>query len=163
MAIRVNLTAEPEDGESFTGGYDAEGKCLSTETEYSFTMPTTDTVIYALFEGDVFCDIAADVWYLDDVMEAVERGLVVGVTPVTFEGDRLYTRAMTVVMLARLEQADVDNAEPAPFVDVDADAWFAKSINWAYANGIITGRDRATLIRMQASHVRSSSQWWCAT
>lgn len=141
---QVNLTAEPEDGKSFTGWYDAEGKCLSTETEYSFTMPTTDTVIYALFEGDVFCDIAADVWYLDDVMEAVERGLVVGVTPVTFEGDRLYTRAMTVVMLARLEQADVDNAEPAPFVDVDADAWFAKSINWAYANGIITGRDETT-------------------
>ena len=138
---QVPLTAVPNADKAFVGWYDKDGKLLSEEDAYNLTVPNTDTTIYALFEGDVFCDMTDDLWYLDDVMEAVDLGLVDGVTPVTFEGDAFFTRGMAVVMLARLDGADIANAPVSDFVDVEDGAWFADAINWAADAGLVLGKD----------------------
>lgn len=121
------------------GWYNGNGSGLSAETELSFYL-YEDNTVYALFEGDIFCDLKATDWYLDDAMEAYERGLVNGISPVLFGGNRPYTRAMAATMIARLDKANDVGASPAPFTDVDQNAWYAPSVNWAYENGVIKGR-----------------------
>lgn len=63
-------------------------------------------------------------------------------TPVTFGGNKQFTRAMAATMIARLAKADDVAAAPAPFTDVDQGAWYAPSVNWAYENGVIKGRSQ---------------------
>ena len=46
---------------------------------YTFTLEG-DTTVCALFEGDRFIDIPANAWYLEDVMQASEQGLVSGMS-----------------------------------------------------------------------------------
>ena len=150
VGSQVNLSAEPSD--KFSGWYDSYGNLLGTDPNYSFDISSATTV-YALFDGDVFCDLKPTDWYLEEALEAAKRGLVKGTTQVVFDGEAPYTRAMAAVMLARLDQADLSTAPAAPFTDVPQDAWFAKEVNWAYANKVITGRD-ATSFDPDASITR---------
>lgn len=136
----ATLTAQPKDDVSFDGWYDIDGNLLSTERTYYCTL-TEDTQIYALFGGDRFYDIPVNAWYEEDVMEAVDLGLVEGVTPISFCGDMNFSRAMAVVMLARLDGADIANAPASDFEDVDEGAWFADAINWAADAGLVLGKD----------------------
>lgn len=108
------------------------------ENTYSFPAKNNCT-LYALFHGDVFCDLKADDWYLDTALKSVELGLVNGVTPVTFGGEEPINRAMAVVLLARLDGADVSAAPDSGFTDVNEGDWFYGAVNWAYANGITNG------------------------
>lgn len=139
LGSQVNLSAEPAN--KLVGWYNAQGVGLSAEETYSFQLDG-NTTIYALFAGDVFCDLKSTDWYLDDAMEANRRGLVNGLTPVTFGGNKQFTRAMAATMIARLAKADDVAAAPAPFTDVDQGAWYAPSVNWAYENGVIKGRSQ---------------------
>ena len=136
----ATLTAQPKDHVSFDGWYDIDGNLLSTERTYYCTL-TEDTQIYALFGGDRFYDIPVNAWYEEDVMEAVDLGLVEGVTPISFCGDMNFSRAMAVVMLARLDGADIANAPASNFEDVDEGAWFADAINWAADASLVLGKD----------------------
>ena len=104
---------------------------------------TEDCTVYALFAGDKFYDIPVNAWYEEDVMEAVDLGLLEGVTPISFCGDMNFSRAMAVVMLARLDGADIENAPANDFADVDQDAWFADAINWAADTGLVLGKDES--------------------
>lgn len=138
----ITLTATPNEGKSFDGWYDASGTLLSQDTSYSWTV-TEDCTVYALFAGDEFYDIPVNAWYEEDVMEAVDLGLLEGVTPISFCGDMNFSRAMAVVMLARLDGADIENAPANDFADVDQDAWFADAINWAADTGLVLGKDES--------------------
>ena len=53
------------------------------------------------------------------------------------------TRAMLVTILYRAEQPTATYASPA-FADVDKNAWYADSVAWAKANGIVYGTDAVT-------------------
>ena len=140
VGTTATLTAVPNDGASFDGWYDAEGTRLSSDTSYSVLADANKT-LYAMFAGDRFYDIPVNAWYEEDVMEAVDRGMVNGVTPISFCGDNNFTRGMAVVMLARLDGADVSEAAVSPFVDVEKGAWFESAINWAAENGLVNGKD----------------------
>jgi len=132
------VTLRSQGGLPVESWYDASGTLLSEEAEYTF-VPEGDTEVSALFQGDRFLDIPADVWYTQDVCDAAELGLIQGETAATFVPDGKMTRAMLVVVLSRLDGADVSDAPPCPFQDVPQDAWYAQAVNWAYANGVVTG------------------------
>ena len=66
------------------GWYSPNRVLLSQEPSYTLT-PTGDTRIYALFEGDRFVDLRGDAWYLEDVMQAADLGIVSGVSEAFFE------------------------------------------------------------------------------
>ena len=135
----ATLTAVPAEGKSFAGWYDAYGNLLSTEGNYTFTASKNQT-LYALFEGDVFCDVGASHWYLEYAMESAEKGLVKGITAVTFGGEIPLTRAMAVTILARMDGADTTQAPVSTFSDVPKESYCYDAINWAAANGIVEGR-----------------------
>ena len=59
----------------------------------------------ALFEGDRFIDIPANAWYLEDVMQASEQGLVSGMSEAFFEPKGTMNRAMFATLLYKLEGA----------------------------------------------------------
>ena len=137
---QVTVKAEPASGSTaaFTGWYDRYGNFISNETSYSFTADN-DTELYAMYEGDNFGDVPADVWYKSYVDEAVSRGITSGVTPVIFDAGGSFTRAMAVQMIARAAGADLSASGSNPFSDVPADQWYAGAVRWAYENGIVSG------------------------
>ncbi len=139
----ITLKASSDSGAKFSGWYDTSGNLLSTSKTYKFT-PTANTTVYALFKGDIFCDMPAKSWYLSYVTEGVERGLVKGTTAVTFSPETGYTRGMAVVMLARLEGADTSAAAASPFTDIGTNRYYTAAVNWAYENGIVKGRSNTS-------------------
>lgn len=81
--------------------------------------------------------------YIDDV---VAKGLVQGMTPTTFEPNTKISRAMIVTVLGRLEEKKgALQGGDTPFTDVkDQNAWYAKYVAWAAANGIVKGYEDNT-------------------
>lgn len=140
LGAAVTLGAQSET--PLQGWYLRNGELLSADSVYTFEAAAHQT-IYALFEGDYFCDIAAADWYRDYAIEGAKRGIVSGMTPILFDGKGNLTRAMTVKLLAKAAGADVETAAESPFVDVPEDAWYAKDVNWAWENGLVAGVDAA--------------------
>ncbi len=120
------------------GWYDAKENLLSKDAEYTFT-PEADTTISAMFQGDYYFDVPAGKWYTQDVCRTAELGLMKGENSTMFVPEGKMTRAMMATVLSRLDRADVSASEPAPFLDVPQDIWYAQAVNWAYQNGIVNG------------------------
>ena len=84
-----------------------------------------------------FTDVSADAYYYDAVLWAAEKGITSGTTATTFSPDAVLTRGQTVTFLWRA------NGSPAvsggSFSDVAADAYYAKAVAWAVAEGITAG------------------------
>lgn len=64
-----------------------------------------------------FTDVSEDSWYYEYVDFVTDRGYFAGTSETTFSPDVTMTRAMFVTVLARLDNADIDNSVSA-FVDV---------------------------------------------
>ena len=135
----AELTAAASGSKPFVGWYDEWGNLVCTDTTFNYTVKANAT-FYALFEGDVFADIPDGAWYLDEAMEAYERGFVNGTTTVTFDGKGKFTRAMVAAILARITGDDITDSPDSPFTDVPEGAWYTDAVNWAYDNGIVFGR-----------------------
>ena len=75
-------------------------------------------------------------WGCDSIDFAVKEGLFNGVTKTEFKPDNTMTRGMLAVVLSRLAE-DTENKSEYPFADVDANAWFASGVSFAYASGIV--------------------------
>ncbi len=133
------LKALSVEGHDFVGWYDSNGAMLSRESVFC-RVADANVTVYALFEGDRFCDISPDAWYQEDVMEAAELGIVTGTTKICFEGDTPFTRAMAAVMLKRAVEDQTMEHRSAGFADVPADAWYGNAVNWAVYSGLIQGR-----------------------
>lgn len=83
-------------------------------------------------------DVEPTSWYYSHVKYVAEHNYMTGVTADTFAPMREMTRAMFVTTLARLDGVKAGTAK-TEFEDVAADSWYASSVQWAVANGIITG------------------------
>jgi hypothetical protein len=92
---------------------------------------------YAVRYG--FDDVAADAWYLEDVLYISERQLLKGVSESAFAPEAPMNRAMFVTVLGRLAGAAVDQTADTGFTDVLNDGWSAGYIAWAAENGIVGG------------------------
>ena len=85
-----------------------------------------------------FADVPADSYYAKAVAWAVENGIAGGTGNGLFSPDAPCTRAQAVTFLWRA----AGSPEPksvSTFVDVPADAYYAKAVAWAVENGITTG------------------------
>ena len=94
--------------------------------------------------GLPFTDVAADRWSYTYIKQMYDAGVVSGMTPTTFEPAGDVTRAQFVTMLAGLAKADVLKYPAASFRDVPEGAWYAPYVNWALANGIVSGTSATT-------------------
>ena len=86
-----------------------------------------------------FADITGSAYYADAVAWAVENGITAGTSETQFSPNRTVTRGQFITMLwISLGKPEVDTE--LPFVDVPEDAYYAKAVAWAYANGITAGK-----------------------
>ena len=90
-----------------------------------------------------FTDVAADAYYADAVLWAVENKIVLGVSETKFDPDGICTRAQIVTLLWRAaESPTADSANP--FTDVAADAYYADAVLWAVGKEITIGTSGTT-------------------
>lgn len=125
-----------------------EGKATAT---FEIVRPTYDV--------SEFIDVPRNgsEWYTDYVYEAAKYGYLTGYknadgTPTGYFGPNdALTRAQVATILYRAcptgSLTDTDNSSDAnsvnktPFPDVESGVFYTKAMNWAYANGILTGVD----------------------
>ena len=90
-----------------------------------------------------FTDVAADAYYTNAVLWAVENGITKGTTATTFDPNATCTRAQIVTFLSRSESSPAVSGGNA-FTDVPASAYYAGAVNWAVANNITGGTTATT-------------------
>lgn len=84
-----------------------------------------------------FADVPASAWYYNAVEYVYENGLMSGVSGGRFAPDDTLTRAMLVQTLYAMEGRPA--AASAGFADVASGDWYASAVNWAAANGVVSG------------------------
>lgn len=130
--------------------YDVEvdGESVGAVSRYTFENVREDHTISATFrqtgaqteEAQLpFLDVAEGAWYYDAVTYCYENGIMDGTSSVSFAPNMLLNRAMAAQVLYNL--ADGTASTAAGFPDVAASAWYADAVNWAAANGYVTGYD----------------------
>ena len=85
-----------------------------------------------------------DHWAKDAIDFVSARGLVNGMSATTFEPNGTLTRAQLVTILYRHAGSPDVTGLPNPFADVAPQAWYAKAVIWAAANGVVKGTSAAT-------------------
>ncbi|MCD8356866.1 MAG: S-layer homology domain-containing protein [Clostridia bacterium] len=91
-----------------------------------------------------FEDVASNMWYYTYVSYVNQHNLMAGVGNAKFAPNDTTTRSQAVQILYNLsmnywEQYGVDSGSPVSFTDVPSNMWFAKAVNWAGANNIVSG------------------------
>ena len=90
-----------------------------------------------------FTDVAADAYYRDAVLWAVENKIVLGVSETKFDPDGICTRAQIVTLLWRAAESPAAGSAN-PFADVAADAYYADAVLWAVGKEITIGTSGTT-------------------
>jgi len=112
------------------------------------------TILYRLegepsVEGLVnpFTDVAEGQWYTDAIIWAADAGVVNGVTKTVFNPNGAITREQIATILYRYAGSEkVEDNCLADFADAGkVSAYAVDAMNWAVANGLITGMDETTL------------------
>ena len=154
---QVTITVSPDeayllDDLTVTSGGKDVALTDNGDGTYTFTMPSGDVAITATFAEDpnwedpeapstdvseIFTDVPANHWAQAAIQYVYDNGLMTGVSDTAFAPEATTTRAMIVSMLARME--NVTSAADAGFADVDTSDWYATAVNWAAANGIVSG------------------------
>lgn len=149
---RVTITVRPNSGyeldELTVLDEDGDEVRLTqrTDTTYTFHMPGGKVTVEASFvrEGGqpqvpqtTFADVPASAWYYDAVEYVYENGLMSGVSGGRFAPNDTLTRAMLVQTLYAMEGRPA--AASAGFADVASGDWYASAVNWAAANGVVSG------------------------
>lgn len=148
----VTITVYPNDGYELDELVvtDSRGNEIDLDarsaTRFTFTMPGGKVTVEASFvrEGGqsqvpqtTFMDVPASAWYCDAVEYVYENGLMSGVSGGRFAPNDTLTRAMLVQTLYAMEGRPA--AASAGFADVASGDWYASAVNWAAANGVVSG------------------------
>lgn len=94
-----------------------------------------------------FTDVKAGDWFFDDVVYALHKGIMVGMTETTFGPDANVTRGQFVTILGRyagIKDATKDAPAETKFKDVAADQYYASHVAWAAEKGIVKGTSETT-------------------
>ena len=130
---------------------EVDGESVGAVERYTFENVRTDHTISVTFRQIVtepeepeapalpFTDVSEGDWYHDAVAYCWENGIMDGTSGTVFAPNLLLNRAMMAQVLYNL--ADGTASTAAGFPDVAASAWYADAVNWAAANGYVTGYD----------------------
>ena len=84
-----------------------------------------------------FEDISENAWYYDAVSYVYENGIMSGTAQNRFDPDAEVTRAQLCQILYNMEDKPENGSNT--FSDVSSKDWFYSAVNWAAANGIVSG------------------------
>ena len=102
---------------------------------------TTDEVV---LKYTPFSDVAADAYYFNPVLWAVDRGITSGTSPTAFGSDAPCTRAQVVTFLWAAADRPTPESTELPFTDVADDAYYRNAVLWAVEQGITSGTSPTT-------------------
>lgn len=154
----VTITATPDKGYEVDDivAKDAKGNKLTLKDNgdgtYTFTMPASKVTVTAAFvekkaepiaPEKLFADVSAEEYYYEAVKWASENGVTGGIGENLFGANLPCTRAQIVTFL----WCAAGSPEPkgmSGFVDVSADAYYAKAVAWAVEQGIVSGTSATT-------------------
>ena len=88
-----------------------------------------------------FTDVKENDWFFEDVWYVFENSLMMGTStePMLFSPNTALTRAMAVSVLYRMAGSPDLTGLTNPFLDVEEGAWYAETVKWAAAEGIVAG------------------------
>ncbi len=97
--------------------------------------------LYAAENASVagFTDVTEGKWYAAAVAYVAENELMTGTTDTTFAPSVQLTRAMSVLILAKIAEADLTAYTKTNFTDVPAGKWYTSAVAWADENGVANG------------------------
>ena len=90
-----------------------------------------------------FADVSMDSYYGKAVQWAVEQGITGGTSATTFSPDAPCTRGQMATFLCRMAKG-APTSEALVFSDVDAGAYYAGPVQWAYEQKITGGTSATT-------------------
>lgn len=85
-----------------------------------------------------FDDVAADSYYYNAMLWAIDNGITNGTSTTTFSPDAECTRAQIVTFLWRAQKSPTSK-KTVPFTDVANDAYYVDAVAWAVEEKITTG------------------------
>lgn len=136
----LTITAKPNEG------YEVEdikvnGISYGAEEVVTISAVMENLKIEATFRpawNNPFIDVTKPDWFYNNVRWAHENSIMKGTADNMFSPNTALTRAMLVTILYRAEgESEVDKL--SGFEDVADDAYYAKAVAWAEANGIVKG------------------------
>lgn len=117
-------------------------KLTEKNGKYTFTMLAGKVTVKGSFVEEapeqIFTDVPVDAYFYEAVKWAAEKGITGGVGNGLFAPNQPCTRAQIVTFLWRAAGSPEPKAM-STFVDVSADAYYAKAVAWAVENGITGG------------------------
>ena len=139
-----------EGAEVYLGSVNPSNLLTSGESVLNVSSPVTlkvqseagnRTVSYTLTAttADQFSDVDTNDWYYNNVMRAVELGILSGYTDGTFKPMNNITRRDFAIMLAQSLGHDNDEKATSPFKDVADTDYGVSSIAYLYENEITVG------------------------
>ena len=87
-----------------------------------------------------FSDVKTNSWYENSVYYCYNNKLMVGTSYNEFSPDVNMTRAMFVVMLAKIDKVDLSKySNSVKFSDVPIGKWYSKAVAWAFDKKLTSG------------------------
>lgn len=92
----------------------------------------------ALASGNPFRDVKTSDWYYNQVQYVYNNGLMAGTNATSFSPKTPTNRGMiATIMYGIMDKPEISSN--SPFTDVSPSAWYAKAVNWANQEGIVSG------------------------
>lgn len=118
------------------------GLAISGDTLYVGDIFTKTLFTVSLSKQESYSDVSKRDWFHDTVQTVSTLGLLNGTGEGKFSPNATVTRAMTVTVLARLEQAIRPNTVIGgadSFLDIPVGAYYAAPASWAKSKSIASG------------------------
>lgn len=100
-----------------------------------------EVVLYCSERSVLYADVKPTDWYFEPIDRLVSEGLMSGVGDHCFAPRTKLTRGMLVTLLYKCSGEDLgeDWIKTSGFSDVSQSKYYAKAVEWAYRNGIVSG------------------------
>lgn len=168
---QVMLTAKPDSGYMLSGIVAvSNGKTVDIvttgENTFGFRMPKGSVTIDAEFVKKPvrFDDVQKGQWFYDMVIEAADAGWISGTGKGKFEPLANMRRGDFCIMMARIDNANLDSYHVSRFKDVPEGSYYMKAISYCADKGYVAGvgngkfNPNATITREQMAKIISNAK-----
>lgn len=128
------------DSDVYTGPVSLKPYTLITALAGGGDYETSDSIVLFYSSlGNLFADVFPGQWFADTIDQLAYEGMIKGLGDNKFGPDDAITRAQLVELLYRYDGEPGQPVRTNTFTDVENGAWYAVSVEWAFANGIVDG------------------------
>ena len=125
----------------YTGPEAIVGGCFLRAVTVHAKGTSAEAKAYLSEYGDLYYDMYEGQWFYEAMDWAYRSGIVSGTDPYTMEPGGIVTRGMMVTLLYRFSGDKLEDnwEQTSAFQDVSREQYYAKAVEWAYRNKIVSG------------------------